>query len=357
MAAFSEVSAAQLRRLQQVIDQYAMLDDSLFVLQTELPRLKAIIDQYGGRIEDVLASYVDPEVFNKLAIESQQAFYNALKTYIENGQLEYRRTSTESLLQSFNETYGSQVTRLVDTVTTNLFARAASFKSLSKTAEIPLQRIADIEKYEIQSVAINGVQYNYKQLGDIWQTLNDSYGQRDTIQYRNGVNFPLRSYVDARANTTQAEAHRLVTIAEGSANGVYFGKVNRTGTTDSCKIHEDEIFFLSEGARQEALAKWPDIEILQRMKTWDEIKSDDTHMGKFGCKHIVRAVSIQFFSDARFRDALEASPPAEVPKKINERKIFEESTGRKWIYPQSNPQQSYQPVPTRVSVTPRYTIA
>lgn len=357
MAAFSEVSAEQLRRLQQVIDQYSMLDDSLFTLQTELPRLKTIIDQYGGRIEDVLAGFVDPEVFGKLALDAQQQFYNALKTYIENGELEYRRTSIDSLLQSFNETYGTQVSRLVDTVTTNLFARAASFRSLAATAEIPLRRIADIEKYEITSVQINGVQYNHQQLSNIWQQMNDSYGQRDTIQFRNGRNYPMRSYVDSRANTTQAEAHRLVTIAEGSANGVYFGKVNRTGTTDSCMLHENEIFFLSEGARQEALARWPDIEILRRMKTWDEIKSDGTHMGGFGCKHIVRAVSIQFFSDARFQEALAANPPSSIPKKIDERKIFEDATGRKFISPTSKPQKSYEPVPTRVPVNPRYTIA
>jgi len=357
VAAFSEVEASQLRRLQQVIDRYAMLDDSLFILQTDLGRLKSVIEQYGLSIEDVMSSYIDPETFGAIAADAQRQFAGSLRAYIENGKLQYRRSNTEALLQSFQETYGTQVSRLVDTVKTNLFQRAASFKSLAATAEIPLRRIADIQEYEITSVTINGAQYNYPALKNIWQQMNDSYGQRDTIQYRNGVNFPMRTYIDARANTTQAEAHRLVTIAEGAANGVYFGVVNRTGTTDSCKLHEDETFFLSVAARDEALKRWPDIEMLRRMKTWDEIKSDGTHMGGFGCKHIVRAISIQFFSDARFREALAARPPRALPEKINERKIFEDATGRKWIQAKSTPQKSYQPVPNRVSVAPRYTIA
>lgn len=358
MAAFSEVSTSQQRRLAEIISRYHSLDDALFILQNDLGRMKRIIEEYGLSLKDVVGGFVDKPSFVGISQDAQDAFYESLKTYIENGKLDYRRTATDTLVKSFTDAWGNQVNRMVDTITTNLFARDASFKSMAEAALIPLRRIADIKAYEITSVVIDGKQYNYEQLQNIWTQMNDSYGQRDTIQFRNGVNYPMRTYVDGRAATTQVESHRLGTIIEGSSNGVYFGTVNKTGTTDSCVYHENEIFFLTDGARAEALAKWPDIDRLKKMSTWEEIVADDTHMGKFGCKHIVRALAIQFFSDQRFRDALANGTGMPVPEKISERKIFEKVTGRKWVNAgRSSSTNSFQPIPPRIPINRRYTIA
>lgn len=356
MAAFSEVSNAQLKRLDALVNQYAYLDDSLVTLQADLGRLKKVIAEYGLKLEDLLNGFIDPQIFAGITADAQRAFIKSLESYIESGKLQYRQLTADNLLQSFNATWATQVSRLVSTTTDNLFQRAASFKSLSQAAEIPLRRIEDIKNYEITSVQISGKQYNYQQLDSIWKQMNDSYGQRDTIQFRNGVNYPIRSYIDARSATTQAEAHRMVTIAEGSANGVYFGKTDNRGSTDSCALHEGETFFLSDGARDEALAKWPDIDSLKSMRTWEEIKSDGTHMGRFGCNHIVKPLSIQFYSDERFRKALDNNQVQEIPEKINERKIFEDITGRKFIAPTPKDNSSYQPIPPRKDINPRYTI-
>jgi hypothetical protein len=357
LAAFNEVSSRQLARMDAVFGKYKALDDAVFNLQTSLPRFKLFLDQYGIDLSDAMQVMIDPGVFGNLAAEAQKSFFKSMEKSIENGELNYRPLSVENLLESFVETWGAQVGRMTGTISSNLFQRAAAFKSLSAAATIPAQRITDIEKYDITSVNIGGTQYNYTQLKDIWGNLNDSYGQRDTIQYRNGVNYPVRAYVDARGNTTQAEAHRLTTIAEGSSNGILFGMVNKTGTTDSCLLHEDEIFYLTAAAREIALKRWPDIPMLKKMKTWEEIVAGPTHMGKFGCRHIVRAISIQFLSDARFREYLSQYPPKALPEKINERKIFEAETGRKWISGKSKPQKSYQPIPNRTEIQPRYTIA
>lgn len=357
MAAFLEVETQQLRQLQGVIDRYKALDDAVFLLQSDLPRLKLMIDRYGGDLTKVMAEFIDANRIFDISDDAWQAFYRSMRRYIETGDLLGRRASREVLLESVVSTWESQVNRTVSTITDNLFARAAGFKAMAQSAAIPAQRLADIQKYEITSVTIEGQQYNYSQLQNIWQQMNDSYGQRDTIQFRNGVNYPLRTYVDARDATTSTEAHRLTTIVEASSNGVYFGAVNKTGTTDSCIFHENEIFYLTEAARQEAQAKWAHIESLKTMKTWDEIKADDTHMGKFGCKHLVRAVAIQFFSEERMTKAIEARPGMPVPEKINERKIFEKETGRKWEYAAPKSKSSYQPIPNRREIEPRYTIA
>ncbi len=358
MADSFAVDAEKLKRLQAVIDRYKGLDDAVLLLQTDLARLKRLIDQYGGDLRTVLADFLDANKMWGISQDAQEQFFKSMQRFIENGQLDYRRASSEKLLESIQSTWGSQVNRAVSTVTDSLFQRAAGFKSMAEAAIIPVQRLADIQAYEITSVVIGDKQYNYPQLQSVWKQMNDSYGQRDTIQFRNGVNFPLRSYVDARAITSSTEAHRLTTIFEASSNGVYFGTVNKTGSTDSCLLHENEIFFLNEGAKAEALAKWPNVEALLNMKTWQEIKDDATHMGKFGCKHILRASSVQFFSEQRMVDTLKEKTGLPVPEKINERAIFEKATGRQWQSAQPKERQTaYQPIPNRREIQPRYTIA
>jgi hypothetical protein len=187
--------------------------------------------------------------------------------------------------------------------------------------------------------------------------MNKSYGTTDTIQFRNGANYPIRAYVDARQLTTEAEAHRMATIIEASADGVWFGTTNRTGTTDSCLFHEGEIFFLSEEARAQAYARYGQLPELRAMRTWQEIVADKTHMGKFGCKHIVRPMMLQFMSDKKAIEEIKAAPQQEIPKKIDERKIFEQATGRKWKEPERVERERYTPITPLGEQPKRYTIA
>jgi hypothetical protein len=346
------------RRLDEIFFRYSALDNADFLLSTNLGRIRALADAYKTDMAGFLFSVMDTGTVSRAVESAARAYASALAAQIQNGTLFKKYLDRRGLIESLLETWRAQADSIAANQAGNLYAKGAQFKTLAVAAEIPAQRIADIAAQALPSVNIAGTAYNYAALSTLWERMNDTYGQRDTVQFRNGVNYPLRSYVDGRTITTEAETHRAATIIEASADGLWFGTTNKTGTTDSCIYHEGEIFFLSDAARDEARQKYGDAPEIANMRTWFEIVSDRTHMGKFNCKHIIRPATIQFRSNARALEIIRERQPDPVPKKIDERKVFELATGRKWqpeTVKQTRP--NYAPISPQGERPQAYTIA
>lgn len=352
------LSADLNKRMNDLFVRGSALDDAEFLLANNLARIKDIARQYGVSVADFLYSIIDPATVAKITENAARDYAASLARQIKSGALKKQVLNRRALVDSVLATWRAQADGIAKTIEGNLFAKAAQFKALSIAAQLPLQRVSEIGENVITSTNIAGTQYNYNQLSDLWKRMNASYGTRDTLQFRNGVNYPLRSYVDARRVTTDAETHRMATVVEASADGVWFGTTNKTGTTDSCIYSEGSIFFMNDEARTQAVAKYGNLPEFARMRTWPEIVADKTHMGKFNCRHIVRPVPIQFFSDDKALKEIQNNLPRAIPKKIDERKIFEDVTGRKFEDNVIRPEKpSYAPLPPQGGAPQRYTVA
>lgn len=346
------------KRLDLLFNRYAALDNAEYLLSSNLAQIKGLADRYKVDLADILFSLIDEKTIAQVTAQAAHDYAKTLAAQIKSGAINKAVLDRRKLVEGLLETWKAQADSIAANSAGNLYAKGAQFQAVAVSAKIPLQRVAEIAANEITSATIGGVQYNYRALSSLWEQMNKAYGQRDTIQFRNGTNYPLRTYVDARKITTRAEAHRAATIIEASSDGLWFGTTNKTGTTDSCIYHEGEIFFLSDEARAQAVAKYGNRPELARMSTWQEIVADKTHMGKFGCKHIVRPMTLQFKSEEKALQTLSENPPQAVPEKIDEKKVFEMATGREWVNPESKPRNpNYEPIQPNGPKPEAYTIA
>ncbi|MBK7363020.1 MAG: hypothetical protein IPJ01_12050 [Micavibrio sp.] len=346
------------KRLSEFFDKYKNLDDAQYLLSHNLGYIKRLAASYKTDLSEFLFLLIDEKTIARASYEAANAYSKAIAAQIKSGALKKTLLDRGKLVDSLLETWRAQADSIAANQSNNLYAKGAQFQALATAAEIPAQRAAEIGANEITAARIGGKFYQYRELNSIWERMNESYGQRDTIQFRNGVNYPLRSYVDGRQNTTEAETHRAATIIEASADGVWFGTTNKTGTTDSCIFHEGETFFMNDEARTQATEKYGNLPALQSMRTWAEIVADKTHMGKFNCKHVVRPVMLQFYAEKRAVDALNGLEFQTVPKKINEQKVFEQATGRKWVStPDTKTRPNFEPIAPRGADPQAYTIA
>lgn len=339
--------------LQAIVDKHAHLDDALYILQTELTKIKFDVNLYTAQIEAVILNAYSPD---KVALDVQKSladFIKNLRSAIESGALEYRRANVQSFVEAAYQQYATQVRQVTNAMNGTIFSKATQFKTLAQAAEIPIARQADIAKYTISRTEIAGKTYNWQSLDSLWGQMNDSYGQRDTIQYRNGVNYPLRTYVDGRTTTSSSETQRLTTTIQASANGVLFLRASSNGSSDSCAFWEKKLMFPTEAAREEAQKRWPKISFAG-IPTVQEVKDDKTHMFGFHCQHILRPETIQYSDDFAAEFGEESAP--KIPEKIDERAIYEKTTGKEWQDAAVKRDPNFRPIPKDPNYRPRYTI-
>lgn len=327
------------RALAKVIKDYKRLDDAEYILTTNLGKLKMDIDQYTAKVRTVINFGYSKGDAKEDISKAIKEFYKNMKGYLAaNGPNEAEKVVSR-LLDSVLAEYQTSVEAVTSSMASNLFQKSNVFKKMSEVAKVTSEKLAEVNQYEIVKVTIGDDVYQKQPLENLWKRMNDSYGTRDTVQYRpsaaeaaagkTGKNYPLRSYVDMRTTTTSADTHRTTTEVQASASGILFGQIDRTGTADSCIYHENEIVFFNDAAREIAIARFPDIERFKTMRTVQEIKADDTHMFKPACRHKVNPIPLQYQDNETIHEDLKSAPMQPVPKKINEAKIFEDINGKK----------------------------
>jgi hypothetical protein len=302
--------------------RYRNLNDPEFVLSAGLREIKHLTDMYGIDLEQLLARSVSPNALQRMIDEALDQYVKDVIAKIGRRAsvprfVQSRTRLVDSLLQWWN----GNAARLASMNANNLYSKAAQFRMLSEASMIPQEYIDKVAEYTIESVTINGRTYNKRSLASLWERMTDAYGATDTIQYRNGVNYPLAAYVEQRATTTKVEAARLATLTASAADGMLFVTTNKTGTMDSCIYYEGKLMFINDEARKQARKLFGNLPEFKRIPTWGEVVAGPTHMGGFGCRHELRPVPIHLYSKERALNTIARMAPGEVPKKINENEI------------------------------------
>lgn len=328
------------KRLKAIMARYEDLDNALWYLASDPGAIRNKIRQYQTEINGFLKTEtVNEQVVRADVQKSLAQFEKNLRGYLESGDLFRRRPTLEALQNSVLEQYAAQVDTVTGHIGNTLFQRGSQFRALAQVAEIPAARAAAVEGYTLRAVSVGGKQYNAVQLGKYWGRMLDEYGTRGSIQYRNGTNYPLTTYVQQRIQTSEAETDRLTSVVSSSAVGLTLGKINQTGTADSCIFWENKYVFMSDEAKAQTLAKYPKVKSLQNIPTVQDVKNDKTHMFKWNCNHRILPTSITVLPEDDFQDAFDADAARQpkVPKKIDERALYQEITGDKYEPKQGAP--------------------
>jgi len=330
----SEAKRELLKKLRGLFTRYADLDNALWYLGTDPAMVRARIRQYQVELSGLLKTEtIKQEVVRDDITKSLASFEKNLLRYLDEGDYRRRLTKLEALQNSVIEQYSSQIDVVTNQITNTMQQRAAQFRAMAQAAEIPIARQAAIEGYTIRAVSIGGKQYNAVQLGEYWGRMLDEYGTRGSIMYRNGANYPLTSYIEQRLQTSAAETDRLTAVVTSSALGLTMGKINQTGTTDSCVFWENKYVFMSDEAKAQTIAQYPKMAgSLRGIPTVQEVKADKTHMFKWNCKHRILPTAITVLDESDFADEFErtAAIQPKLPKKIDEAAIYQKLTGDKF---------------------------
>lgn len=321
------------RRLKALMSRYQELDNALWYLQQDPATIRGRIRAYQAELNGFLKTETIREsVIRDDVNDALSKFEKNLAGYLSTDEVAKRLPRLERLQQAVIDQYATQIDTVTGHIGSTLNSRGAQYRALAQAAEIPLARAAAVEGYTIRAVSIGGKQYNAVQLGEYWGRMLDEYGTRGSIQYRNGTNYPLTTYIDQRIRTSAAETARLTAVVSSTALGITLGKISQTGTADSCKFWEGKYVFMSEEAKAQTIAARPNVKSLRSIPTVQQIKADKTHMFKWNCRHEILPQAITVLDDAEFAEEFEQSAAVqpEIPKKIDERKIYEEITGDKY---------------------------
>lgn len=293
---------AMLKSVGAIQKRYSYLDDVRYALAQDLPTVEAAIAKYYRELKAPLYKFFAGDVLEQVVGESHDAFITSLKDYIKAGKLTVNAGVSTRLLDSLRTQIMQNIDGLVAGADADMRARAAEFgKVAAESANAAAVSVTQMTQLKIESITRRTT--GKEDLQKSWIDLQDKYGTRETVKYRNGANYPLNTYLSQRANTTSADLHVITTQFDASSAGVYTGKISNHGAKDSCSVWEGKIVcFTPEGRdilskRVPAAAGW---------KTVDEIKRDkSTHMWKFNCTHGVTPYPIQFFDDKDLKEAIE----------------------------------------------------
>lgn len=321
------------KSLRAIFARHAQLDNALWYLQTDPAMIRAKIRQYQTELNGFLKTEtVKENVIRDDVKKSLDQFEKNLTQYLAAGDVKNRMPKLERLQQSVASQYSAQIDTITGHIGSTLGQRSARFQALAQAAEIPLARAANIEGYTLQAISVGGKQYNGVQLSEYWDRMLKEYGTRQSIQYRNGANYPLTTYIDQRIQTSMSETDRLTSVVASSALGLTLGQINQDGTTDSCIYWEKKYVFMSEESKAQTIAQYPNVPSLSNIPTVQQVKDDRTHMFKWNCKHRILPTSITVLSEGDFKEEFDskAATQPKLPKIIAEPKIYEKVTGNKY---------------------------
>ena len=227
---------------------------------------------------------------------------------------------TDKLLTAIRSEYTNRVMGQINNTFRDIVTKSVQFKTMADAARLaPIA--ADNVSRVLRGVTINGVSYDGTKTERLWDMMTERYGRSDTVRYsRNGAgcNFPMRSYIDMRTQTTAGEVARMVSAVEASANEIYTGKISRHGAIDSCRYWEGKIVFYSQVAKDTFLQKYPQYEAAKSWPTLQEVEKDKTHIFLPNCKHRILPYPIDLMSEKRAMNDIEGNAMPDIPEKIKE---------------------------------------
>lgn len=284
-----------LRSLGSIQRQYSYLDSVKYALSQDLATVEAAIQKYYFELKRPLYKFFAGDILEAVVGEAHDEFLNSLKSYIRQGRLTVNAGVSDRLLDSLRQQIVQNIDGMVLEADLNMRARAQEFSKIAAESTNNAA-LAQIQSTQLKVESITARTTGAEDLQKAWIELQDKYGTRETVKYRDGKNYPLNTYIDGRAKTTATDVHVLTTQYNASSAGVLTGMITSHGATDSCQKWEGKLVCFTPEGREIMSHKFPEA---RKLRTVDEIRRDkSTHMWKFNCTHGVDAYPIQFLDDS-----------------------------------------------------------
>lgn len=315
-------------RIGQIMRDYDHLNDAEWILSKNPAEVRRVVNAYREKLLAPLYKFFlgDGRAYSQidnLIWQAQADFDEALKAF----GVTPKKARTERLLTAIRSEYTNRVLGQVENTFKDIITKGIQFQVLARSAQLATTAQANLSNV-FRAVTIDGKTYDGTKVENLWNMMTERYGRSDTVRYtRNGVgyNYPMRSYIDMRTQTTAGEVSRMVSAVEASVNEIYTGRISRHGAVDSCSFWEGKIVFYSQVAKDEFLKQHPEYSEAQSWPTLQEVEADKTHMFKPQCKHRILPYPIQFMTEKRARSDIEQNTMPDIPDKINETKIVEKN--------------------------------
>lgn len=286
-------------RLDEITKAYSLFDDPARVLQFR--DTKTIIKLVEKLKTELYKAVKTDALFNahlrKISIETIADNLDTLEEYISKTKLTLNTSKNDikNLVTRVVEMQSENTAAFVAAIADRMFEKTSLFRHLASSK---LREFAKKQTETLAAVVRRTIQRDGKFLSDgetsvknqlkaYWKNLTDKYGGVETVQYADGKNFPLNSYVDMRGRTSSAEVSRISTEMLAIENDIYTGKISSHRATDTCNKWEGKIIFYNEILRAEFLRMYPDYKEARGWPTKQEVEQDDTHMFKPNCRHTI----------------------------------------------------------------------
>jgi len=284
---------AMLRAVSEISRRYKIIDDAEWNLTAAPQEVRAMLKKYSEALKKPVVKMFAGETMEQIAIQAHEAFMRSLQEYLERGQVFMSREISARLIESLRGQIVRNIEGFMTDLEAGLYQRALELKRMaSEGATQALAANIGITQLKIESITKRTT--GAEDLQKAWSELQDKYGSRETVKYRDGKNYPLNTYLDGRANTTATDIHLATTEMDAAQGGIYTGIISKHGASDSCRIWEGKVIAFSDEARNILAKQYP--EALQ-LKTLAEVRADKgSHIFKFNCRHVVTPYPIQFFA-------------------------------------------------------------
>lgn len=320
----SEQRKALLKRMDDVMQHYDHLNDAEFILSQNVAQVRKVIAKYKDELSKPLLKFFTGDgkqysQIDKIVWDAQRDFEDALKSF----DIVPKVAKTDRLMTAIRSEYTNRVMGQIDNTFRDLVTKSVQFQTMAQAAVLPVQAF-DNKSTILRQMTIAGKNYDGNQVKGLWDMMTERYGRTDTVRYTKngaGYNFPMRSYIDMRTQTTAAEVARMVSAVEASVNEIYTGKISRHGAKDSCQFWEGKIVFYSASAKGLFLQQNPQYSEAAAWPTLQELEADKTHMFRPHCKHRILPYPIDMMGEKRARNAIEQNTMPDIPEKINEREL------------------------------------
>lgn len=316
-----EKRLALLKRMNETMKKYDDLNNAEFILSKNIADVRRIVSKYKDELSRPLLQFFlgDGKSYSqidKMVWDAQAEFDKALAQF----DVVPKVARTDKMIAAIRSEYTNRVMGQINNTFKDIVSKSIQFQTMASAARLPLVAADNVSRV-LRGVTINGVSYDGTKTENLWKMMTERYGRSDTVRYsRNGAgyNFPMRSYIDMRTQTTAAEVNRMTMAVEAAVNEIYTGKISRHGAIDSCRYWEGKIVFYSQVAKDTFLEKYPQYSAAKEWPTLQEVEKDRTHIFLPNCKHRVLPYPIDLMSEKRAMNDIEANTMPDIPEKIRE---------------------------------------
>lgn len=289
-----------LRRIDVLTNRFNNFDNPVFLLNTPVRELTSRVRRFKRDLSFAVESFIRGEAPRRAIKAALTEFRKKVPGS--------RKISSLLRLLFLRRRVIRQVSRQMKAVINELSGRLdTKVRTFHLLMDSQRPRTLAERNRLTDPIGINGRVFSQKTIQEGFNLMQRRFGRFDSVLFRNGAHFPLKAFMKQKSITLSNEAHRLATAIESNKNKVLTARISKHNATDSCRVHEGRIVFISSEAKREfkrltgRAPRWP---------TLAEVEDDRTHMFKPNCKHILVPLPLDGLSKKRISTVITQNPAA-----------------------------------------------